>query len=954
MNPARLRLLSGKDLARTLARGPARPFAVGPTHVFTVNSTSDTHNLPASNTSHVCSDASGKCTIRAAIDAANSDTGPDKIVIPPGTYTLTLGSLDPAVSMLIVGAGASKTIIDGANAFGVFVLSGTPSPTVEIDNVQIRHGSSTNGGAIALNRGSLTLGSDILTLNNASQDGGAVYDAIQASGIWMSNTTVSGNTAANGGGLYVTGGFTHLSNDMIGGTAAGGGNIATDLTGGGIYSDFEGILSLANTHVDWNLVDSATVDTASGGGIYEQGALYMQGGSISHNVVSTGVTAAGGGLANLEVAQIDGAHIDGNKIEAGTGGQGGGIWNAGRASVTSSTANNNSVTDRGTGHEDDGGGVYDLADFGQLLWTGGSISGNSIVATGTSGGLTGYGGGVYDAGGAAISGAQIDGNTVTGQTAASTAANQYISGGAGVYTKGSMALSQDTIKANTASNYAVLGTAAYIDSADTTSATGLNINNNAARAVDHIKGGAIYAPNSFTLGNSTVNGQSNTVTGAGAGNIDGGFAYFGGTATLDSDTVEMITNTVLGSTGQPLLSGGVMQVSGVAHLNNVTVSTVSNSVTAAAGAIEASLFFSGNSDLNAVSISGVTNTVGNAGSTGASIEYGVFFQSGGAKWQNVAIDSISNSAAGTQGTVNWGVGEFASVASLGNVDITQVKDIATGTSGGVFAGGLYFGDPRNGSPATLENIQINGVTATAGLNGFIDGGALYAAGEVTVNQGTVANVVAKTLGTAANSATSRVQGGAIFAESPLDLTNVTLAGDRAISAGTGTAGAYGGAINADAPVLLTNDTLTGNTASRAGGAVYSGNEAVTFKNTIVAGNASAMGSCDAFGAGLFFFSAGNNLGSDASCAFTNIGDQIAAAQTWSTGEQRWLCPHPGRAAGQPRHRCGKHHGLPRDRCSRRSPSPGPELRHRRLRVHARCPDQADAHRSERYAEDQAG
>ncbi|MGZ6070666.1 MAG: hypothetical protein ACXWK8_05580, partial [Myxococcaceae bacterium] len=71
-----------------------------------------------------CRTAAGTCTLRAALQEANAHAGPDSVLLPAGTYTLTIsgpaedaaatGDLDITDDLLLVGAGASSTIVDGA------------------------------------------------------------------------------------------------------------------------------------------------------------------------------------------------------------------------------------------------------------------------------------------------------------------------------------------------------------------------------------------------------------------------------------------------------------------------------------------------------------------------------------------------------------------------------------------------------------------------------------------------------------------------------------------------------------------------------------------------------------------------------------------------------------------------------------------------------------------------
>src|SRR5262249_53847315 len=90
---------------------------------FAVNSTADTVDVnPGTG---VCADAANNCTLRAAIMETNALPGADTIMLPAGTYLLTLpnaggvnedmdatGDLDVTDSLTINGAGSGSTIIE--------------------------------------------------------------------------------------------------------------------------------------------------------------------------------------------------------------------------------------------------------------------------------------------------------------------------------------------------------------------------------------------------------------------------------------------------------------------------------------------------------------------------------------------------------------------------------------------------------------------------------------------------------------------------------------------------------------------------------------------------------------------------------------------------------------------------------------------------------------------------
>ena len=107
--------------------------------------------------------------------AADSQGGSNKIVLPAGTFTLTLagggegndatGDLDIKANVSIQGRGAGSTIIDGDNLDRVIeVLGGT----VSITGVTIQHGRVVgDGGGIFNSGGRLSLNSVVVANNVA-------------------------------------------------------------------------------------------------------------------------------------------------------------------------------------------------------------------------------------------------------------------------------------------------------------------------------------------------------------------------------------------------------------------------------------------------------------------------------------------------------------------------------------------------------------------------------------------------------------------------------------------------------------------------------------------------------------------------------------------------------------------------------------------------------------------
>ena len=122
---------------------------------FIVNTTADTQDAVAGD--GICADASGACSLRAAITEANALAGADIITLPAGTYTITLpttgedanvgGDFDITSPMTINGAGSGTTIIQANvlpnTATERVIHCLTAATAVVINDVTIRHGNST-------------------------------------------------------------------------------------------------------------------------------------------------------------------------------------------------------------------------------------------------------------------------------------------------------------------------------------------------------------------------------------------------------------------------------------------------------------------------------------------------------------------------------------------------------------------------------------------------------------------------------------------------------------------------------------------------------------------------------------------------------------------------------------------------------------------------------------------
>jgi CSLREA domain-containing protein len=282
------------------------------------------------------------CSLREAISAANATAEADTVVVPAGTYMLSLagagedlnasGDLDVTQPVTISGAGAATTIIDGNGSVVMERVLDVVSATADttLTGVTIQNGDSTPDGGGIRAAAPLTLTNAAVSQNASDTGGGGIQSDAT---VTLTNVTVSDNASGTGGGGISSSGSVTLSDTVVEGNSsgAGGGGIAasaglslTDVAvtgntastgGGGISASAD--LTLTNVTVNGNSAGSG------GGGITASALLTLTNVTISGNTADTGgggITAGAGGTLNNVTITANTADDDGN----GTG-DGGGI-----------------------------------------------------------------------------------------------------------------------------------------------------------------------------------------------------------------------------------------------------------------------------------------------------------------------------------------------------------------------------------------------------------------------------------------------------------------------------------------------------------------------------------------------------------------------------------------------------------------------------------------------------
>jgi hypothetical protein len=233
---------------------------------FTVNTTADTP--PATPG---CAGASGDCSVRQAVESANSAAGDDTINfnVPAGsTITLSQGPLtiNPGFSSTdattISGPGASQLTIAQTAGNGDEVFHFTRGNN-SLSGVTVTGGEQTmlNGAGINKRAGTLTLDSVIVTGNhNDAQPSQGAGGVLNVSGMMtIRNSTISNNVVDNansgGGGGVVS----HPGNILIVNTTISGNRVngSGTNTGAGLWNaQGGGTMTLVNVTVSNNTSES--------------------------------------------------------------------------------------------------------------------------------------------------------------------------------------------------------------------------------------------------------------------------------------------------------------------------------------------------------------------------------------------------------------------------------------------------------------------------------------------------------------------------------------------------------------------------------------------------------------------------------------------------------------------------------------------------------------------------
>ena len=264
--------------------------------------------------------------------------------------------------------------------------------------------------------GTVTLSGNFAHYDYEDEDIGAIEIAedqdiiIDLNG--MSIDRLLGSTSAENGYVIVNYGTLRITDSSSGGkgTITGGNNSSGK--GGGIYND--GTLIIDGGSVTGNKVSGSV---GFGGGIYNIGTLTISGGSVANNTAGGTGSSFGGGIYNEGTLTISGGSVNNNTAGGSGISYGGGIFSTGKVTVTMTGGAVSGNTSSGA-KAAYGGGVC-LNEQSVFEMTDGKISGSSAKNASSAG----YGGGIYADVDCSV---KISGGSVTDNTAGTNAGGVYV------------------------------------------------------------------------------------------------------------------------------------------------------------------------------------------------------------------------------------------------------------------------------------------------------------------------------------------------------------------------------------------------------------------------------------------------------------------------------------------------------------------------------------------------
>ena len=292
---------------------------------------------------------SNDADFKQEVDAINNDTSSDTL------HNISLSNSIHVTDEVTFKAGRRVQIIGNGHTIN-FSVNGTlkvSGAELALSNVcldgqsQTRHAPGVtveSGGTLKMEKNSCIQN---FTNSASNGSGGGVY-AGSGSTMTMNGGTIKDCSASDGGGIYAAGTVV-----LNGGTISGCKAVGSYRSGGGIYIDSSGSLTMGG-----GSIENCTASNW-GGGVFAQGTFELTGGSITH------CSALSGGGVHIHSATTT---LNGGTIKDCSASYGGGVYIA-RISSTLKMINGSIESCTASNW---GGGVYIN---NRMTMTGGSITG---------------------------------------------------------------------------------------------------------------------------------------------------------------------------------------------------------------------------------------------------------------------------------------------------------------------------------------------------------------------------------------------------------------------------------------------------------------------------------------------------------------------------------------------------------------------------------------------------
>ncbi|MBO4739449.1 MAG: hypothetical protein J5606_07815, partial [Bacteroidales bacterium] len=634
------------------------------------------------------------------------------------------------------------------------------------------------------------------------------------------NMTLSGNSAAKGGGFYGYGDVTMGANKTI--TIS---NNHASIYGGGIYTSATSTVTNFGTSdvpttiiIDNNTAgrgggfyhhtytvyfygpttfSNNVADTTGGGWHNESGTVYCKGLLTVNN--NTAATRGGGIFTEGSTINIDGGSDI--KNNTATGGNGGGIYlykneekgttgtvtfSAGTNTIGGASSSAKNTAANGAGIYVDGGTVNFNAvsnvTYNEATTLGGGIAINAGTVN-VAKTVDVANNSAVNGGGLALTGGKLVVKCTTSTDSLKIHDHTITGNGGGVYISDasiSNTYPRMTVYKNTAAN----GGGIFATGADTISNLGMVRNNTATSTSSTSGGGGILNEGTTSITNTAV--------------IKENIAQRGGGIYTKTGSLSLGAATITANTGSVIYGGGIYLRGGSLSLAGTTVTA--NESSDKGGGI---YVYDGT-----LTFATTASTIGNSGNANRSVDGAGLYIQGGTVTCAVAPTVSYNVASGDGGGIYYNKGTLTLTAAP-----TVAYNEATGNGGGIYWNRNTTLSIADGKIAVNNNKAANG------------GGIYHNAGTLTINAVNINN----------NYITNGGAGGGIYktSDATLTLNGTTLAGNYETHTGDYGSGSGAGVYVEGGTATLTGCTISGSHGTYSGGGLCVNDGTVGVVNTTI-------------------------------------------------------------------------------------------------------------------------